>query len=265
MKIKTVIPGLIIFLLAVVLTLGCGGNKATGSQDQEESPPVARAETGVEKVIIPTEDGPVIYGTFIWLDDGESHPAVILCHQFRSNRQSYRGFQEKLASNGISSLAIDFRGFGESTDSGLSYENFGDQDYHNMLKDINAALVFMQSETVTDRVEPTNIGLVGASIGANLSIMAGAEIEGLKCIAALSPGRSWHGLEPLPYAPRVEIPSLVAYAKDDKQSAELIPDLREAFGGNTPEIIELPGSEHGTNMLAKGLDDTLLKWLKEKL
>ena len=134
-----------------------------------------------------------------------------------------------------------------------------------MLMDIKAALVFLQSETVHDRIDGENIGLVGASIGANLAIMAGVEIEGLKCIAALSPGRSWHGLEPLPYAPGVNIPTLVVYALEDKSSAEVIPDLTEAFGENEPDVVALSGGQHGTNMFPGGFDQTLLNWLKEQL
>ncbi len=214
MNTKIVLANLIVFILATVLVLSCGGQKAGGNEENKEGSMDAKADYGEEKVILPTEDGPLIYGTLMWPKDGEPHPAVVLCHQFRSDRESYKDFQTELASHKLSSLAIDFRGFGESTDNGLSYANFTDQDYMNMLNDIKAALLFLQSETVADRVIDSDIGLVGASIGANLALMAGAEITGFKCVAALSPGLNYHGLEPLPYIPRVSIPAFIAYSKN---------------------------------------------------
>ena len=254
----------LIFLAAMMVVLSCGDQKATEVKSGDEDPQPSVMNPLEEKTVLPTKDGTLIYGTFIYPDDREVHPAVILCHQFKSDSSSYKNFQTLLSENGICSLAIDFRGFGESTYKELSYTNFNDQNYIDMLMDIKAALVFLQSETVQDRIDGESIGLIGASIGANLAIMAGAEIEGLKCIGALSPGRSWHGLEPLPYAPRVNIPALVGYALDDKQSAEVIPDLTEAFGENEPNVVAVSGGQHGTNMLPDGFDQTLLNWLKEQ-
>jgi dienelactone hydrolase len=134
-----------------------------------------------------------------------------------------------------------------------------------MLMDIKAAMNFLKNGPERDKVDSQRIGLVGASIGANLAIMAGAGLDGLKCTAALSPGRSWHGLQPLPYAPDVAIPTFIAYAKGDGQSAEVIPDLIAAFGDNEPEVMAIDGKKHGTDMLTDGLDRILLTWLKEQL
>ncbi len=263
---------ILMFTLALSLALfaaGCGGGKVESKPDTEAAmaSPKEPAKAGIttEKAVMITDDGVAIYGTFTVIDDTAKHPAVILCHQFRSDRGSYEAFQKLLAENGISSLAIDFRGFGESTDNKLSYENFKDSDYMNMLKDISAAMVFLTGGPGSEKIDPERIGLAGASIGANLAIIAGAELEGIKCIAALSPGRSWHGLEPLPYAPKVTIPVLVGYATGDKQSAEVIPDLQKAFTETDPRFVNVDGSSHGTNLLLVGFDKTLLNWLKENL
>jgi len=245
--------------------LSCGGQAAGGSNGSETKITPESKNFPQERIVLTTEDGVTIYGTILYPDETSIHPAVILCHQFIRDRKSYKDFQNQLAAEGIASLAIDFRGFGESVDKGLSYKNFSDQDFMNMLKDIKAALVFLNSETVHDRVDGQKVGLVGASIGANLTIMAGADIQGLKCIAALSPGRSWHGLQPLPYAPKVKISTLIAFSRGDTQSAEVISDLTQAFAENAPKLVSLDGSKHGTDMLEGGFDKILRNWLKEQL
>jgi dienelactone hydrolase len=247
------------------LVLSCGGQVAGGGSGGDTKTSDEPKGFPQERIVLTTDDDVTIYGTIVYPDGNGIHPAVILCHQYMRDRKSYADFQNQLASEGLASLAIDFRGFGESVDKGVSYKNFHDQDFMNMLKDIKAALVFLNSETVRDRVDGQKVGLAGASIGANLAIMAGADIEGLKCIAALSPGRSWHGLEPLSYAPNVKIPSLIAYAKGDTQSSEVIPELTRAFAGNAPKVVTLEGPKHGTDMLAGGFDKTLRDWLKEQL
>jgi dienelactone hydrolase len=257
---------IIVIFIACALFLNCGGAGSPAAENGNGgSPEEPKVEFPREKAVMVTDDDITIYGTFVYIEDNELHPAAILCHQFRRDRSSYEAFQTLLAENGICSLAIDFRGFGESTDNGLSFSKFKDKDYIDMVNDIEAALNFLTDGPGKDRVDAEKIGLVGASIGANLAIMAGAQLEGLACTAALSPGRSWHGLQSIPYAPDVKIPAFIAYADTDKQSAEVITDLVQAFGGNKPVVIVLEGKSHGTDMLADDLDKNLLNWLKEKL
>lgn len=259
--------GLSIYILIVLaltpLIFGCGGSARPASDNGGNV--TAKSDYPSEKIVLTTGDGVTIYGTFVYIDDSESHPAAILCHQFRNDRSSYRTFQDLLAGNGICSLAIDFRGFGESVDDGLTYTNFKDRDYIDMLNDIESAFNYFTDGPGKERVDAERIGLVGASIGANLAIMAGAGLDGLACIAALSPGRDYFGLKPIDYAPDVEIPAFVAYAKGDRQSAEIVTDLVKAFDDNKPVVIEMDGSKHGTDMLQGDFETDLLNWIKEQL
>ena len=255
---------LLVLFATVPLMSGCGG-KSQSDNGRGNSSGTANIEFPNEKAEMQTDDGVAIYGTYVYIDDAGHHPAVVLCHQMNKDRGSYAAFQNLLAENGICSLAIDFRGFGESTDDGLAYKNFKNQDYIDMVNDIKAAVKYMTEEPLNERIDSEKIGLVGASIGANLAIMASAELDGLKCAVALSPGRNYHDLKPIDYAPDVEVPVLIAYTQGDMQSADVISDLIDSFGENTPGVSVLDGDKHGTDMLPGGFDRELLDWIKEQL
>lgn len=254
---------LLVLFATVPLISGCGGKSQ--SDNGGNSSGTAKIEFPNEKAEMQTDDGVTIYGTYVYIDDAGHHPAVVLCHQMNKDRGSYAAFQNLLAENGICSLAIDFRGFGESTDERLVYKKFNNQDYIDMVNDIKAAIMYLTEGSANERIDKKKIGLIGASIGANLAIMASAELESLKCVAALSPGRNYHGLKPLDYAPDVEIPVLIAYTRGDMQSADIISDLVDSFGENEPGVSVLDGDKHGTDMLPGGFDRELLDWIKEQL
>ena len=119
---------LVVLITAIPLLPGCGGGSETKTGDNANSQGDAKFDFPAETVELKTDDGITIYGTYVSIDDTESHPAVVLCHQRNKDRRSYAGFQNLLAENGICSLAIDFRGFGDSTDGGLDFTKFKTQD-----------------------------------------------------------------------------------------------------------------------------------------
>ena len=64
-----------------------------------------------QKVTFKTEDGALIEGSFF---QGKRDQAVVLAHGKVFNKESWYPLCERLQKEGISSLAIDFRGYGNS-------------------------------------------------------------------------------------------------------------------------------------------------------
>src|SRR5262245_22155443 len=129
---------------ALVLS-GCGtepnkvSNSATANTSQSASNSASQTN-GAQTVTINSPDGVKLVGTF--LDAGKPHsPALLLLHQWQSDRHSYDDFAKRMNDRGFNVLAIDGRGFGESTkkaDGSVVNAGRSDDDVKAMLGDVGA-------------------------------------------------------------------------------------------------------------------------------
>ena len=123
-----------------------------------------RADHAVEEefVQIPSEHEGVpveIPATVVWPQDVSHPPLVLLCHGFTGNRTGDGHFEavaQQLAARGIASIAVDFAGNGEST------ESFDHYTLTTMEADLQAALCYMEASHQIDR---NKLGMVGHSMG----------------------------------------------------------------------------------------------------
>ncbi|OGL78975.1 hypothetical protein A3F28_01600 [Candidatus Uhrbacteria bacterium RIFCSPHIGHO2_12_FULL_57_11] len=216
-----------------------------------------------EKINITTEDGVQIVG--LWEDAGATESgAVLLLHMMPATKESYADFQSKLKAAGISSLAIDFRGHGESVRTAdgrnLDYKKFSDAEQQAKIKDLEAA----RSWLLEKGVEPSRLAVVGASIGANLALESLASHPEIPAGVILSPGLNYRGITTMPLVralARDQNLYLVA-STDDPESAEAVEKLAEVSLAETQvKIFKTAG--HGTTMLERepGFADGLAAWL----
>src|SRR3990170_2254412 len=110
-----------------------------------------------EKVNLTTTDGVNVVGSYVQAQNSKN-TVVLLLHQLRKDKSIWNVLVEKLSTAGFSSLAIDFRGHGES--GGGHWE-----DFNMMIKDIEAAGKYLRDKNPT-----ANLAIVGSSIGANLAL-----------------------------------------------------------------------------------------------
>ncbi|MBI3671574.1 alpha/beta fold hydrolase, partial [Candidatus Azambacteria bacterium] len=146
----------------------------------------------MEKVIFKTKDGVDIHGSYFKTGDNNA-PAVILLHMMPATKESWYDMQEKMATAGFQSLAIDFRGHGESIlKNGLeiNYQNFNDKEQQEKIYDVEAAVKFFEEKGIPKG----KISLVGASIGANLALQYQSENKEIKTSVLISPGLDYRGV-----------------------------------------------------------------------
>jgi pimeloyl-ACP methyl ester carboxylesterase len=219
----------------------------------------ARPSAASQRVSLRTDDGVTLAAT--WYEPSpRPGPAVILVHMLQRSRRDWEGVASRLASDGIGALAIDLRGHGES--QGWA---FGDPpDYRGMVRDVAAARRFLLSRT---DVIPGRIGLVGASIGANLAALAAADDQTVRSVALLSASLDYRGLRIEPavrkYGAR---PLLLVASDDDPYAGRSAKDLQKA-GGGVRELLILNGAGHGTVMLGRDSDlgRRLVDWFHRTL
>jgi dienelactone hydrolase len=265
---------LVIALLAAftVAGLGCqdGSNTVAGANKAAaaESTPAKNPVTGTQTAKIDSPDKAVIVGTFYEAEKANS-PAVLLLHQWQSDRHSYDDFARRMQAKGFAVLSIDGRGFGESTKTSdgrtISPERT-DAAVKAMLGDVGAAFDFLAKQK---NVDSTKIGIIGASYGSSLALIYATGNPKVAATALLSPGLNYFGS--LATEPAVknygDRPLLLVAAEDDGESADAVRKLTAA--GNNAKYVQkiYPSGGHGTGIFKAnvGLEDTLGSFLLEKL
>ena len=111
--------------------------------------------------------------------DAEKGTAVLL-HGLGSDLAEWYTLIKHLNQNGWSTLALDFRGHGLSTEwkgEELDWRNFSAEGRRTLLRDIGAAIRFLEGKK--------NIWLAGSSLGANLAINYAAQDPGVHGVILL--------------------------------------------------------------------------------
>ena len=211
----------------------------------------------IRDIALTTEDKVAIAATYY---EAISEKGIMLVHMYGMTRQSWRDvavfFQEK----GYQVLAIDLRGHGQSLEKNkqrISYINFHDQDFLDMLKDVKAAKEFLLKQGVEV------LGVIGASIGANLALIAAAHDNDIKKVIALSPGLNYKGLKPQNEVKKITAPAMLVASEDDQYSAMSVRTL-EAVMHNEKEVKIFPKADHGTRMFNNepALKNVILQFLE---
>lgn len=214
-----------------------------------------------------TSDGITIHGLEQVTGDAKSW--VVLLHMMPAAKESYGDFQNDLASQGVSSLAIDFRGHGESTvgpnGQKMDYKQFTDEEHQSKIRDIEAALAYLSTEHGTP---PTRVVLVGASIGANLALQYAAAHADIPGVVLLSPGLNYREIVTMSFIQsmtRDRHVFLVA-SEDDPESSAAVDKLAERSLAKT-DVRLFQTAGHGTNILGREavFRKELVRWIMSRL
>jgi dienelactone hydrolase len=184
-------------------------------------------------------------------------PGVVLVHMRGRTKADWNEFAQLLEEAGIAALAIDLRGHGAS---GGSAANLLD-----MTQDVRAAVRWLSGRP---GVRPDAIGVVGASLGANLALIAAAEQPLVRVVAAVSPSLDYRGVRVGPELMRKlgDKPVWLGASAEDPFAARTLHELT-VDGAGRREQFQTPTVAHGTNLLeadkpfARGLVD----WLRHRL
>ena len=278
MRAYRLVPVLVLIIVGLTLLGACkdktprtpGTDTTTGggtSGPNQGGTQGTSTQTGA--ITLTASDGVATAAVFVKGSGDGPLPACLLVHMLGKDKSTYSDFQAKLADVGVSSLAIDLRGHGESTQGGtLDFKSLTDEQWALAKNDLVAGLDNLRSRS---DVNPAMIGIVGASIGANLALVVAADqlSQGApnppKCLVLLSPGRNYHGIEPIPRARDVRhVPVYIVSAKEDGQSFSTSQTLTNATKG---ELKEYEGKDHGTDLFTAHpeLVGEIIQWIKNRV
>jgi dienelactone hydrolase len=190
------------------------------------------------------------------------------------NRNDWNDFASTLSnkSNGYAVLSIDLRGHGESTASQngntiLSFQSSTPNDFNKMVLDVKAAKQFLITQK---NINPNNVAIVGASIGANVALnYAAASDPSIKAAVLLSPGLDYKGVTTSNTIKQYKGPIYIATAGKDPIAGNdpqtLCNEIINCANNNRLHIYQYSNS-HGTDMFSDSslqppLDKLIISWL----
>jgi dienelactone hydrolase len=182
-------------------------------------------------------------------------PGVVLVPMLGRTKEDWQAVAQRLADANIAALAIDLPG------STLPANGPALSAWH---LDVRAALNYVSARP---DVRPDAIGLVGASLGANLAVLAAVADPRVRALALVSPSLDYRGV-------RIETPMRQFGARP----ALLLASLKDPFAARTVRELskDPPGPRearwaeaqaHGTLLLAAEPDlvRALVEWFQRTL
>ena len=208
---------------------------------QAQSLPAAR------DVTIPVADGAELKGTYYAA--AQPGPAVILLHMCNTTRKSWDPLGPQLAAAGIHALAVDYRGFGESTgprNDTLSRDEAQRTVQERWPADLDAALAFLLGQPGVDK---ERVGAAGGSCGVNQAVRLAGRHASVRSLVLLAGPIDPEGVAFVTSTPGV--PIFAAAAADDQYDANAPETMRWilALSGNPRNrFAGFKDGKHGTEI-----------------
>ena len=205
---------------------------------------------------IEAADGLQLIGTFYAPVEFEPPwPGVILLHMLWSDRTAWDEYALQLAGSGFAVFALDMRGHGQTG---------GEVDWDLAAVDLQEV---WDNLAARPDIDPARMGIIGASIGANMALVGGVNEPDTRTVVLLSPGLSYAGVETREAMVTFgERPVFIAASQEDTYAADSSRKLHEiAVGEARLDMFQDAG--HGTFMLENEpeLDGQIIDWLMEYL
>ncbi len=215
--------------------------------------PVLAAEP--QSVSFAARDGVLVSGT-LFLPDKVPAPGVVLLHMATRSHHDWDATCAALAKAGVAALAIDFRRSGTASPDAGSWTD--------LVLDAEAARAYLAARP---EIVPSRIGMAGASLGANVAVLAAVNDPAVRSLALLSASLDYRGLRieqaVQKYGGR---PALIVASAEDPYALRSARTL-VTTGEGQRELRVLSEAGHGSVMLVRQPDlvDALVDWFLRTL
>ncbi len=182
-----------LFALLLLPLTGCPGGGDLLPDDDDDSAIAGDDDDSTEDITptspvpisLTTSDGLELRGTFQAAPGVDLGPAVVMLHELGGTRVNFNLAWDNFLDQGISVLAFDFRGHGQSDDGTVPLADLRTTPGELEL-DVRAALDYVVDQPMVDAAE---VGVIGLDVGANLAVITRHEAAqwGVASIVAISP------------------------------------------------------------------------------
>lgn len=254
MHLRILIITFISMIASIALAQESSATPATLNPSPTTTPTALATEEAVvepQTVLVRTADGALLVADFYLVDP--LSPTIILAHQLYSNRRSWEFVISPLIGEYFNVLAIDLRGYGESSSS---------INWKLAVTDMQLWFDWLRTE---GGVRPDAISTMGSSMGSTLAIIGCANDALCKTAIAISPGWDYYGIQ-IEDALTTGLntrPLLVVYTERDRWPALGMPQI-EAAATNPLTVEMFPANAHGIDMIKLYEEDIMtiiIDWL----
>ena len=211
-------------------------------------PTLATAGTPAPRIVdLTAPDGAMLKATYYVA--ASPGPAVLLLHMCNSDRRAWDPVGRQLSAAGIHALALDYRGYGES--SGARHTELPPQERQALVTsrwagDIDAAYAFLVGQ---DGVDRTRVGAGGGSCGVTHAVNVARRHPEVKSLVLLAGGADAGGRRYLLENPW--LPVFASAAADDQFGADVVTQMRwlsELSGNPRNTFVGFKDGRHGTEI-----------------
>jgi dienelactone hydrolase len=200
-------------------------------------------------------DGRMLSG--LWMEaQNRPAPAVVLVPMLGRSHDEWHATAQRLSEVNISALAIDLPGTAPPG---------GPAELTRWHEAVRAAVAYLASQPAD--VQPGAIGVLGASLGANLALVDAVEDPGIASLALVSPSLDYRGVRidslMAKYGSR---PALLVASVHDPYAARSVRALaQDTSGAREVRWSSIPG--HGTILLSRDpeLVAAVVEWFQRTL
>lgn len=192
-------------------------------------------------------------------DTPNTDKGIILLPMLGKTKDSMDNLAQFVSRLGFKAVAVDYRGHGGSE---LNWQSFRSKDFANMVYDSKAAKDFLKAH------KTKAIGIIGASIGANVALNHLAMDSEIKTAILLSPGIDYRGVKIDYSIPEIKAPIFIFTSRGDQYSFISTQHIQKLCASPNICVDVLEGEMHGMEMLSerKTRNHVLNKieaWLKQ--
>lgn len=234
---------------------GAAETQPAGANPAVENPQCAENVEVINDYTVQAADGLQISGDLYLPESQQPLPGLVLTHMMSRDRTVWENFPTELAQNCYVVLNIDLRGHGNTG---------GEVNWPEAVEDVKLVIANLSAR---EEVDAQRIGVLGASIGANVALNAATDLPEVRTVVLLSPGLDYAGLTtPDALANYGERPLLIAASDGDTYAAESSRTLDEQALGEH-RLLMYTGIAHGTDMFAAepNLKAEIFAWLDTTL
>lgn len=222
----------------------------------------------MEKIFFETSDGVRIAANYFPVDKSrypEPLGWAIFAHMMPAVKESWNELAKMMQNNGYEGIAVDLRGHGESQGGTGGFRTFSPAEHQKSIMDIAAAAALLEKHGSS----PDKTVLIGASIGANLSLQYMAEHTEVRTAVLFSPGLDYHGIRTEKMAGKLKAGQKILFIgsdDDDGNSEEIKQLITRLPDGVIKKNVLYENGGHGTDILKKHpeTEDAILNFLKRQ-
>jgi pimeloyl-ACP methyl ester carboxylesterase len=235
-----------IIMCALVLTLGAGcvrdhdSQPPTGpSTGPSASPTATLPPVGVDCRDLATQGRTLHLHNQAGLeiaavDLGEGPRGVVLAHQSDADMCQWLPYATLLASQGYRVVAFDFAGFGTSSRTRTP----------TYIDDIRTVVGYLREQNTP------NVVVVGASMGATMSIVAAAApTPPVAGVVAISPPKVFDSINAERAAPNLRVPALYIAGDEDGDYSVYAREIEDATPEELRGLLVVSAPEHGVALV----------------